>query len=240
MHAETQHAVRAASLVGCLLVVTVTLTAGRGPDTCGPDAEEAARVAVREAFGSEVEVFLSDASCEHVEARGVIEHAVAEPGSRTDGPVRFVLLGRRGDRRVRLGRLAAVVQVRAPHARARLALASGTVLDDSLVTTATDLVGRVTFGTLVTPGEISGAQVKRPVAADAVLTTTVVVRPAPVRSGADVVTVARVSGVEVRGRAVAAQSGRLGDIVLVVNPDSRKRLRGRVVAEGTVEVMHVS
>jgi hypothetical protein len=28
--------------------------------------------------------------------------------------------------------------------------------------------------------------------------------------------------------------------VLVVNPDSRKRLRGRVVADSLVEVLHVS
>jgi flagella basal body P-ring formation protein FlgA len=55
-----------------------------------------------------------------------------------------------------------------------------------------------------------------------------------------VVTVAREGGLEVRGRAVAAQSGELGRTVIVVNPDSRKRLYGRVVAEGVVEVRHGS
>lgn len=246
MRADAQRTAGAAVTVACVVVVClltvapVTLVAGRGVDACGADAEDAARVAVREAFSDEVEVLLSDISCERVQGERAVEQAVAEPGSRTAGPVRFVLHGRRGTARVRLGRLTAVVQVRAPHARARVALASGTVLDASLVTTVTDLVGRVPFGTLVAQREIVGARVKRPVALGAVLTTTVIERPALVRSGADVVTVARVSGVEVRGRAVAAQSGGLGDVVLVINPDSRKRLRGRVIEEGTVEVMHVS
>ena len=65
-------------------------------------------------------------------------------------------------------------------------------------------------------------------------------RVALVRSGRDVVTLARIEGLEVRGRAVAVQSGDLGEVVLVVNPDSRKRLRGRVVGPALVEVLHVS
>jgi flagella basal body P-ring formation protein FlgA len=55
-----------------------------------------------------------------------------------------------------------------------------------------------------------------------------------------VVTVARIGALEIRGRAIAAQSGSLGETVIVVNPESRKRLRGRIVADATVEVMHGS
>ena len=51
---------------------------------------------------------------------------------------------------------------------------------------------------------------------------------------------ARIGAVEVRGRAIAAQSGGLGETVIVVNPDSRKRLRARIVADATVEVIHGS
>jgi flagella basal body P-ring formation protein FlgA len=52
--------------------------------------------------------------------------------------------------------------------------------------------------------------------------------------------VARVGGLEVRGRAIAFQSGSAGDTVIVVNPDSRKRLRGRVIGPALVEVLHGS
>ena len=219
-----------------------SLGAGRAEAaaTCGADADAAARAAVQEAFGTDAEAQLSDVSCERVAPEQQVEQAVAEPGSRTDGPVRFVLYGRGEATRVRLGRMTAVVHVRAPHARARMALESGAVLDDSMVAMVTDLVGRVPFGTLLGPDDIAGGRLKRAVAADTVLTVPMVERLALVRSGADVVTVARVGGVEVRGRAVAAQSGHRGDVVLVVNPDSRKRLRGRVIEEGTVEVLHGS
>jgi flagella basal body P-ring formation protein FlgA len=68
-----------------------------------------------------------------------------------------------------------------------------------------------------------------------------VVRTRPVVVVRDeVATIARVEGLEIRSRAVATQSGELGDVIWVVNPDSRKRLRARVVGPGLVEVGHGS
>jgi flagella basal body P-ring formation protein FlgA len=196
--------------------------------------------AVREAFGQEAAVTLADASCDRTPFVGRVDAAVPEPGSRTDGPVRFVLYGEGESGRTRVGRLTAVVRVTAPHVRTLLSLATRAPLDSTTVVARTGHIGRVLFGALVTVNDLASARLRRPLLADAVVTRTVVERPALVRSGGDVVTVARVQGVEVRGRAIAAQNGDLGDVVIVVNTDSRKRLRGRVVADAVVEVLDVS
>lgn len=196
--------------------------------------------AVREAFGVQADVTLTHVTCERAPSAGRVLAAVAEPASRTDGPVRFVLYAAGEPVRQRAGRLTAVVQVSAPHVRTAVPVAARTALDLDLLTTRTGPVGRVPFGSLVALGDLDHTRLRRPLPADAVLTTAVVQRAAPVRSGSGVVTIARVHGVEVRGRAVAAQDGDIGDLVIVVNPDSRKRLRGRVVADALVEVLHVS
>lgn len=191
-------------------------------------------------FGEAADVTLTRVVCEVAPAATRADEAVPEPGSRSDGPVRFVLYVTEGAARVRAGRLTAVVAVSAPHVRTVAAQPARTRIERDMVAARHGSVGRVAFGRLPTYDEVVGQQLRRAATADAVLTTAAIERTALVRSGGEVVTVARVDGLEVRGRAVAAQSGDLGDIVIVVNPDSRKRLRGRVVAPATVEVLHVS
>jgi len=66
--------------------------------------------------------------------------------------------------------------------------------------------------------------------------TAVQVRPA-VSSGDVVAVRAMVSGVTVEGQAVAQQSGAEGDIIRVVNRESRRPLKARVVGPRQVEVL---
>jgi flagella basal body P-ring formation protein FlgA len=61
-----------------------------------------------------------------------------------------------------------------------------------------------------------------------------------VRSGRRVNVRARVGGIEAQGLCVAIENGRMGAVVRVVNPDSKKTLVGRVVGPGEVEVIHGS
>ena len=208
--------------------------------TCPDGAREAAVAAVRDAFGPQAVVALTDVACERAPSAGRVEAAVAEPASRTDGPVRFVLYSAGNPVRSRAGRLTAVVHVSAPHVRTAVPIAARTPIDPAMLATRNGPVGRVPFGSLVELADLGHTRLRRPMPADAVLTRAVVERTALVRSGVGVVTIARVHGVEVRGRAVAAQDGDMGDLVIVVNPDSRKRLRGRVVADALVEVLDVS
>lgn len=206
---------------------------------CSGPALEAVHRAVVAVFGPDAQVSLVDAACEQQGER--IASARPEPGSRTSGAVRFLLFADGGaDRPRRAGRVSATVHVAAPHARARTALGPHVPVGEADVVVSLTDIGRVPFEPLPTASDVIGRRLRRPVADGAVITRAVVEIPALVRSGGAVVTVARVDGIEVRGQAVAAQDGGLGDLVIVVNPDSRKRLRGRVVAESLVEVIHAS
>jgi flagella basal body P-ring formation protein FlgA len=49
-----------------------------------------------------------------------------------------------------------------------------------------------------------------------------------------------VDGIVAHGLAIATENGRLGAVVRVVNPDSKRTLVGRVVGRGEVEVIHGS
>jgi len=232
------------------MAVTVALLAAAGAGqaaaatgaseaACLPGALTAADHAVKAVFGDDADVTFDDVSCAAAPDATHADAALAEPGSRTDGPVRFVLYADADERR-RVGRLTATVTVVVPHLRARHPLEARAVVSAADVVEARGSVGRVSFAALPQPQDVEGALVRRPLAEGAVLTSSSIAPMALVRTGAEVVTVALVEGVEVRGRAVAAQSGHRGEIVIVVNPDSRKRLRGRVVGDALVEVLHVS
>lgn len=198
-------------------------------------AEAAARRAVREVFGSEAEVRLGSPVLALAPEAGGVVAAVPEPSSRTGGPVRFVLFGDLDHTR-RVGRLTARVDVRAPHVRARTRVAARVTPDQADVEAVTDDIGRQPLQPLPDVRVVTAATTRKALMPGEVITQAALVLRPLVASGQEVVTVARVGGLEVRGRAVAAQSGSLGDTVIVVNPDSRRRLRGRIVADALVEV----
>lgn len=227
-------------LAAALVALAGNVHAARADATCLPGAIDAADAAVKAVFGDAADVTFDDVSCAVTAGATRVDAAVAEPGSRTDGPVRFVLYADTGDGRARVGRLTAAVTVVAPHVRTRHALDARAVVGGMDVVAARGPIGRVRFAELPQLVDVDGATMRRPLPDDAVITASSIAPVALVQSGAEVVTVARVEGVEVRGRAVAAQSGHRGEIVIVVNPDSRKRLRGRVLGDALVEVLHVS
>lgn len=200
-------------------------------------AVAAATQAVREAFGGDADVTLSAPVLSLAGAAERIGRAVAEPSSRTGGPVRFVLYAEGDGTTPRLGRLTARVDVRAPHLRARQRVAARGPITTDDVEAVRDDIGRQLFAVLPTIEALAGAVTRKALLPGEVVSPLVLVTRSLVTSGDEVVTVARVGSVEVRGRAIAAQSGKLGETVIVVNPDSHKRLRARVVADARVEVI---
>ena len=62
--------------------------------------------------------------------------------------------------------------------------------------------------------------------------------PTLIRAGDRVRVTARINGVEAVVIAIAEQSGVAQQIIRVVNPDSRRAIRARVVAAGEVEVVN--
>lgn len=200
-------------------------------------AVAAATQAVREAFGGDADVILSAPVLSLTGDAGHIGRAVAEPSSRSAGPVRFVLYAAGDGVTPRVGRLTARVDVRAPHLRARQRVAARAAITPSDVEVVRDDIGRQLFAVLPTIAAIAGAVTRQALMPNEVIGSLVLVTRSLVTSGEEVVTVARVGAVEVQGRAIAAQSGRLGETVIVVNPDSHRRLRARVIADARVEVI---
>ena len=161
--------------------------------------------------------------------------AMPEPGARLGRPMRFALrwIGARG-----LGEAGCIVRVEAPHQRTRRPLPRGHVISEADVEQGAGEIGDVPLRAL--PADVRGARTRRDLAAGTVLSAAMVVVPPLVKGGDPVVAVVRLPGMEARGRAVASQSGELGEVIRVVNPESGRSLRARVTARGEVEVIHGS
>jgi flagella basal body P-ring formation protein FlgA len=200
----------------------------------------AARAAVTAAFGGNADVAIDSPVLSMARGAPAATTAVAEPGSRTGGPIRFVLYVQDGAATRRVGRLSGVVHVRTPHVRVRSVVPARTTPAVEALDVVRDDIGRQLLAPLPTLAAVTTATARRALVAGEVVTGALLALPAAVASGDEVTTVARVGGLEVRGRAIAFQSGSAGDTVVVVNPDSRKRLRGRVLGPALVEVLHGS
>jgi flagella basal body P-ring formation protein FlgA len=192
--------------------------------------------AVQARFGRDAQVRVDDLRI--VLAReGVADRLVAvpDPGARLGRRARFAL--QRGDGRF-AGEATCALRIATTLARARRDLTRGTVLSQEDV----EIVrGELAEGPLrAPPTGVVGARTTRAVGARTALVGSLLVVPPLVRSGEPVTTIVRMPGMEARGRGVASQSGDFGELVLIVNPESRRTFRARVVGRGEVEVVHGS
>lgn len=209
-----------------------------------PAVADQAVVSVRDAiaravaarFGLGATVMVDDLRVRFAPTRGAGRIvARVEPGARVGGAVRVTLQWTNGRH---AGEADAVVHVEAEHGRAKRDLERGTVLAAGDFEVVRGDVGRSVLRPC--PTDLVGARLLRSLSAgDLVGPVAVAVAPL-VRSGDPVVTRVRVPGIEVSGKAVASQSGELGDIIRVVNPESGRALRARVTGRGEVEVIHGS
>jgi flagella basal body P-ring formation protein FlgA len=88
------------------------------------------------------------------------------------------------------------------------------------------------------PTDLVGARALTDIAAGQVLHRSMVV-PAPlVRTGDEVALTLRSGPIVVEGRGIAAQTGRLGDVIHVVSPETKRRIAARVTGRGLAEVQH--
>jgi flagella basal body P-ring formation protein FlgA len=193
--------------------------------------------AVRMRMGSQAQVTFGAFRMRGVEAIAGSVLAVPDAGARTGGFARFMLHAGSATAR-RIGSVDAEVFVALPHLRARRDLAPRAIVAREDVEDATEDVGRQPFDPMPSASAIVGARVVRPIAAGRTIAMSMVTAPPLVRSGDEVRTIVRVGGLEARGTAIAAQTGTLGDEIRVVNADSRRTLKVRVVGEGQVEVIH--
>jgi len=205
-----------------------------------PNVEQAIADAIRERVGAGADVSVTLGQVQLVGDDVVDLEARPVPGARLARPTRFTLY-RKGTGAVRangrVGYAVAETRVSMEHVRAARPIGRGTVLsEDDLVSTVGD-IGGVPLKPLPTPTDLIGARASRALREGDLVTATMVSLPKLVRARETVVVSARVGAVTVFGRATATQSGELGAVISLVNEGSGRRLKGRVVALGEVEVV---
>jgi flagella basal body P-ring formation protein FlgA len=226
-----------------LLVMTLV---GAGRAGAGAPIDPAFEARVREAILAAVEArigrpgaTLDALAITATPIEGAIE-ATPAPDARIERPSLFSLTVATPQGPRRVGSAMATVSVIAEVVRARTTLARGAVVTPADVETWLGPIGRASLKRLPQPAEVEGAQAARAIEPGTVLTSDVLTVPPSVRSGQQVRLRAVVDGIVAHGVAIATENGRLGAVVRVVNPDSKRTIVGRVVGRGEVEVIHGS
>jgi flagella basal body P-ring formation protein FlgA len=223
-----------------LALLIVALGAARA-NAADADVVRAAIVqAVAERLGGNAEVSVTSLE---IRSAGLLDgrlRVTPEPGARIGRPSVFSLtvLGRAGARRI--GSAVADLEAVADHVRVTREVSRGELLDGAAIESTRGPITDVLLRTLPGAASVSGAKAIRDLDSGAVVTTERVVAAPAVKSGQQVALTARIGDVEVRTIGVATTNGFTGDVIRVVNPESRRTVVGRVVAPGEVEVMHGS
>lgn len=239
---------------GSLLAVAVSLAwlpvAARA-EAIGTEAvAEAVRLAVVERLGARAEVRVTDVVVRW--SAPLTSHAAAgtdavpsirarvEPNQRLGKPLHFLLHdGAPAASHRAIGAVQARVQVRLPVVRVARDIARGAVIGIADVAEVWDEPVGVSVKALPTMAQIVGAQATRDLR-QGTLVSSLMARALPVvRPGDELIVRATVGGIEVVGKAIAHQAGRLGQVIRVANADSGRKLRARVVGPREVEVEHV-
>jgi flagella basal body P-ring formation protein FlgA len=193
-------------------------------------------------MGQDADVRIEDLEFKTTPApEGAILAASPEPGARLGRQSRFSLqwIPAAGVRRPPTagGYAIAKAFVQVEHVQAAREIGRGETCSEGDVIASRGEVGAVPIQRLPGLADVTGTRVLRPIGPDEVVTAIAVqVRPA-VQSGDVVAVRAAIEGVTVQGQAVAQQSGNEGDIIRVVNRESRRALKARVIGPGKVEVV---
>ncbi len=223
------------------LIVAVAAAAQATTDTLDPATHAAVVAAVQARMGADAEVVVTVLRPPSP-AVGTVSDAVLEPGARLGAPLRVSLRAPvvRGGAQA----LAAVahvsvrLEVAVDHWHTTRAVGRGSRLGVADLARVRHRLSRGPLTPLPVEDEVIEARALQDLAADACLTTRLVAATPAVLAGADVMAIVREGGIEVRALLVAVDSGRLGDRVRVVHPESRRTFRARVIGRAEVEISH--
>lgn len=158
--------------------------------------------------------------------------ALPDPAGRLGRAIRFRLVPARGSRVL----ATATIRVVGPYVVTRRDLARGATIAPDDVEAVTTEVQNAPLRRLPTAEQVIGSRVLRPVAGGTVvLPGSVAVRRA-VEPGDRITAVAIAGDVRVSAELKATDGGEAGDVIRLVNTDTRRTLRGRILREGLVEV----
>lgn len=209
-----------------------------GADRAAAVVQRAIVVAVQARMGGEAEVTVVGLEVTDLRALRSLR-AVPEPGARIGERMHFRLVGadERGGRAEAAGRAEAFVRVDVEHVRARALVERGRELRDEDVEASRVELGILPLRRLPRRAEVVGARALVNLApGEVVASHSVSSRPA-VKSGQVVRALARVGDLEASAALTAVQDGVEGAVIRVVNKESRRELRAKVLEPGVVEVM---
>ena len=193
--------------------------------------EDAIKRAVAKRIGGDVAVQVTALQTQVASEAGLA--AQLDPTARLGQPMRVVML----NGGLRRGAAVATVQ-----AVARFARASRTIARDQAVTLddieiVTGELPAIAVKRVPAPDEIIGLKARRAIAAGEVLTSAVLVVPPSVKSGDKVTVTVTVGSVHVTGTAIASGTGNDGDVIHVLQPNTRRPVKARILGPGSVEVV---
>lgn len=218
-----------------MLALFFTLALAQGPTA--PPASAAETViaqAVASRLGERVTVAVHVGEPTSVD--GPFVSATPDPMGRLGGDITFTLVpAGPGARPIRVR---ARVDVIAPQVKARQPILRGHVVAPEDVEVVDGPLAGVPVKRLPELFQIVGQQALRPIVAGQVVESGFVSVRHVVQAGDTVTVVAVLGAVQVTALFVAADSGDPGDVIRVVNKDTRRSIRVRVVNKGMVEVIN--
>lgn len=197
--------------------------------------------AIEERLGPDVRVDLDAFVCRLTPDASETLTATPDASGRTGRSMRFTFATGPDPRghAMRVGEATAVVRVSGPHVWAVRPIDAGRTLTPEDIALGDGPIDGAPLRRLPTPSEVIGARTLKALAAGDPVVDGVVVGVPVIRAGDRVRATVRARGIEVAVVAVAEQNGMPDQIIRVVNPDSRRSVRARVVAKGEVEVLNV-
>jgi flagella basal body P-ring formation protein FlgA len=225
------------------LFVSLTAAVAAAADTTGLEAPPSVAAAIGEAaqarLGKDATVSVWQIAGVRLAADAEALVAVPDPSARIGAPARFVLSVQRRGQSIRVGEATATIQVVGPAVRTTRAVNRGERLAAADVAIApSDWTGRP-FRPLPTLEQSIGARATHDLPTSAVLSGADIAAEPLVRAGDTVRAHARIGTVDITASLIAAESGVRGETIRVINRETRRTLRARVVGNAEVEVMDV-
>lgn len=217
--------------------LAVSGPAAAAPITLDAAASAAIVAAVRARLGDSAEVAVESVSRVAAPTAAPFD-AVLDPAAAVGVPSRVVFRHRPDgrERPVPVGGATVVLRVAVDHVHATRAITRGRTIEDGDVMTARHDLPRGALRPLPRLTEVVGGVATRDLTAGACVAAAAVAPQPVVRPGAAVTGLLRIDGVEVRALLVAMDSGKVGGRIRVMNPDSRRTFRARIVTRDLVEI----
>lgn len=221
-------------VTGLVAGAAAAMSLAAAPQSAAPpslSAAEAVRTAVVARLGGNAAVEI-----DAIDVAGdapVFREARPDPSARLGRPVRFTLVTETGAALP----VTATLTVTGALVVTTRTVSRGETLKPEDVAGSHVVLSGIPLRRLPRLDEIVGARALRDLPAGEAVPENAVALRRKVEPGDPVTVVAAAGAVEVTAAFVAADGGQPGAVIRVVNPDTRRYLRGRVMNDGTVEVI---